>query len=57
MRVRRPFLRAGYALIMVVVTVVLPRTVSTPGAYLAAAIPCLAAAVALGYFYGRTRRR
>ena len=57
MRVRRRgLLRAGYLLLVVVVTVVLPMTVSTPGAYLAAAIPCLLAAVALGYLDGRTGR-
>jgi len=53
---RRGLLRAGYLLLVVVVTVVLPMTVSTPGAYLAAAIPCLLAAVALGYLDGRTGR-
>lgn len=58
MRVRRrALLRAGYVLLVVVMAVVLPQTISTPGAYLAAAIPCLLAAVALGYLDGRTGRR
>jgi len=43
--------------LIALVALVLPTTISTPGVYLAAAIPCLLAAVVLGYLDGRTGRR
>jgi len=42
--------------LIALVALVLPTTISTPGAYIAAVVPCLVAAVVLGYLDGRTGR-
>lgn len=49
-------LRAAETGLVAVVAVVLPVTVHDPGVYLACAVPCLVAAVVVGYLDGRTRR-
>lgn len=54
---RRILLRAAELALLAVVAVLLPATVSSQGVFLAAAVPCLLAAVALGYLDGRSRRR